>query len=201
MSFNYSGITYKRPRLNSFYLFVSLLRGKDFFFFWLVFDQFGLHLYYASKLRHFNYLVWRKWHWFCTFPWHTHVQWCIFWFVICFFLPYLKHWIIFLACIYNIVADFHSFAKGNINGDKEGWNAIKCWMHIVKRICMQGCFIYPTQVSVQIRICNSVNYTMNIHAGLSVFRIQRTMSIFSHNVTLTYVCLYNLDLLWVNKWI
>lgn len=68
---------------------------------------------------------------------------------------------------------------------------------------MQGCFIYHHPFSVQIRICNSVNCAMNIYAGLSVFRIQRTMSIFSHNVTLTYVCLYNFVLLWIkiNKWI
>lgn len=67
---------------------------------------------------------------------------------------------------------------------------------------MQGCFIYHRPFSVQIRIHNSVNCAMNIHAGLSVFRIQRTMSIFSHNVTLTYVCLYNFVLLWIkiNKW-
>lgn len=68
---------------------------------------------------------------------------------------------------------------------------------------MQDCFIYHRPFSVQIRICNSVNCAMNIYAGLSVFRIQRAMSIFSHNVTLTYVCLYNFVLLWIkiNKWI
>lgn len=101
------------------------------------------------------------------------------------------------------MSDFHSHAKGNVNGEREGWEATRCWRHRVKRICMPGCFIYPHQFSVKIRLCNSVNCTMNIHARLSVFRIRRTISIFSHNVALPDVCLYNFALLCIkiNKWI
>ena len=101
------------------------------------------------------------------------------------------------------MSDFHSHAKGNVNGEREGWEATRCWRHRVKRICIPGCFIYPHQFSVKIRLCNSVNCTMNIHARLSVFRIRRTISIFSHNVALPDVCLYNLALLCIkiNKWI